>query len=117
LIIKNTSIGSIGLGIMGGAFARHLLSDGFAVTGFDIDAGRRAALKKLGGTAAASIAAVGGRCAVLITSLPSIAAVNAAFFGKGGIVGANAVVTRSVPPGEHVGGIPARPLARRIDET
>ena len=71
---------------MGGAFARHLLSDGFRVTGFDIDPKRRAALKKLGGTAAASIAAVSGRCPVLVTSLPSIAAVNAAFFGKGGIV-------------------------------
>lgn len=70
---------------MGGAFARHLLSDGFSVTGFDIDAKRRAALKKLGGTPAASAAAVSGACPVLVTSLPSIAAVNAAFFGRDGI--------------------------------
>ena len=71
---------------MGGAFARHLLSGGFAVAGFDIDAKRRAALKKLGGTPAATAAAVSGRCPILVTSLPSIAAVNAAFFAKGGIV-------------------------------
>lgn len=83
---KGVNIGSIGLGIMGGAFARHLLSDGFAVTGFDIDPKRRGALKKLGGTAATSIAAVSARCNILVTSLPSIAAVNAAYFGKGGIV-------------------------------
>jgi putative dehydrogenase len=70
---------------MGGAFARHLLSDGFSVTGFDIDAKRRAALKKLGGTPAATAAAVAGACPVLVTSLPSIAAVQAAFFGKDGI--------------------------------
>lgn len=70
---------------MGGAFARHLLSDGFAVTGFDIDPKRRAALKKLGGTPAASAAAVSGACPILVTSLPSIAAVNAAFIGPGGI--------------------------------
>lgn len=70
---------------MGGAFARHLLSDGFRVTGFDIDAKRRSALKKLGGTPAATAAAVAGACPVLVTSLPSIAAVNAAFFGKDGI--------------------------------
>jgi putative dehydrogenase len=80
------AIGSIGLGIMGGAFARHLLSDGFAVTGFDIAAKPRVALKKLGGTPATSISAVCGQCTILVTSLPSIAAVNAAFFGKGGIV-------------------------------
>jgi len=73
---------------MGGAFARHLLASGFAVTGFDIDAGRRAALKKLGGKPAASAAAVSSSCPVLVTSLPSIAAVNAAFFGKGGIAAA-----------------------------
>jgi putative dehydrogenase len=70
---------------MGGAFARHLLSDGFSVTGFDIDAKRRAALRKLGGTPAATAAAVAGACPVLVTSLPSIAAVQAAFFGKDGI--------------------------------
>jgi L-threonate 2-dehydrogenase len=70
---------------MGGAFARHLLSEGFAVTGFDIDSGRRAALRKIGGTPAASAAAVYAKCPVLVTSLPSIAAVNAAFFGKDGI--------------------------------
>jgi len=72
---------------MGGAFARHLLSEGFAVTGFDIDPKRRAALKKLGGLPAASIASVCAQGTILVTSLPSIAAVNAAFFGKDGIVG------------------------------
>lgn len=71
---------------MGGAFARHLLADGFAVTGFDIAAKPRAALKKLGGSPSASIAAVCGQCATLVTSLPSIAAINAAFFARGGIV-------------------------------
>lgn len=70
---------------MGGAFARHLLTEGFAVMGYDIDARRRAALRKIGGTPAATAAAVGGGCGVLVTSLPSISAVNAAFFGKGGI--------------------------------
>jgi len=84
--IKQPVVGSIGLGIMGGAFARHLLSEGFNVTGFDIDPKRRAALKKLGGKPAATAAAVSGACPVLVTSLPSLAAVDAAFFSKGGIV-------------------------------
>jgi len=79
-------VGSIGLGIMGGAFARHLLSEGFSVTGFDIDPKRRAALKKLGGKPVATAAAVSAACPILVTSLPSLAAVDAAFFGKGGIV-------------------------------
>lgn len=70
---------------MGGAFARHLLSDGFAVTGFDIDGRRRAVLKQLGGHPLTSVAAVSRRCNILVTSLPSIAAINSAFFGKGGI--------------------------------
>jgi putative dehydrogenase len=86
IIKQKEQIGSIGLGIMGGAFARHLLSDGFSVAGFDIDAKRRTALKKLGGIPAATAADVSGLCNILVTSLPSIAAVNAAFFSKGGIV-------------------------------
>lgn len=101
-IKKHPQIGSIGLGIMGGAFARHLLLDGFAVTGFDIDARRRTALKKLGGTPAATAASVSDQCTILVTSLPSIAAVNAAFFGKGGIVdsakrGAVVIETSTLP--------------------
>lgn len=71
---------------MGGAFARHLLAGGFAVTGFDIATQPRAALKKLGGTPAASVATVCSGCTILVTSLPSLSAVNAAYFSKGGIV-------------------------------
>lgn len=79
-------VGQVGLGIMGGAFAKHLRAAGFAVVGFDPDASRRAALRRLGGTAERSIAAVTARAKVLITSLPSVAAVEAAFFGENGIL-------------------------------
>jgi 3-hydroxyisobutyrate dehydrogenase-like beta-hydroxyacid dehydrogenase len=80
------SVGQIGLGIMGGAFARHLLAAGFTVVGFDVDRKRRGELARRGGVAAASCAAVAARCRILITSLPSIAACEAAFFGEEGIV-------------------------------
>ncbi len=78
-------IGHIGLGIMGGAFARHLLDAGFEVSGFDLDASRRAELKRRGGKPAATIAAVARQNDVLITSLPSVKACEAVFFGKGGL--------------------------------
>jgi 3-hydroxyisobutyrate dehydrogenase-like beta-hydroxyacid dehydrogenase len=70
---------------MGGAFAGHLLAAGFPVTGYDLDTRRRDELKRKGGKPAASIAAVAGKHSVLITSLPSVNACEAVFFGKGGI--------------------------------
>lgn len=70
---------------MGGAFAGHLLAAGFTVTGYDLDTRRRDELKRKGGKPAASIAAVAGKHSVLITSLPSVKACEAVFFGKGGI--------------------------------
>ena len=51
-------IGLIALGTMGGAFARHLLAAGYAVSGYDIDRKRREALKRRDGRPAASIAEV-----------------------------------------------------------
>ena len=78
-------VGIIGLGIMGGAFAKHLRAARFNVAGYDIAAARRAALRKLGGITPASAAAVAATARILITSLPSLPAFEAALFGKHGI--------------------------------
>ena len=79
------TVGVVGLGIMGGAFAKHLSAAGFKVTGFDIAPAAIKALKKLGGVAASSAAEVAASQKIIITSLPSYAAFEAALFGKDGI--------------------------------
>ena len=79
-------VGQVGLGIMGGSFAKHLLAAKFGVIGFDPDKKARATFAARGGDPAASGADVAGKCNVIITSLPSIKACEAAFFGKDGIV-------------------------------
>lgn len=78
-------MGVVGLGIMGGAFAKHLRAARFSVLGYDVAAARRAALRKLGGVAVASSAEVAAATRILITSLPSLAAFETALFGKTGV--------------------------------
>ena len=80
------TVGQVGLGIMGGAFSKHLRAAGFDVTGYDPDPTRTRALKKLGGAPVKSVAAVTRRARVVITSLPSVPAVESVFFGAGGLV-------------------------------
>ncbi len=82
---KPLMVGQVGLGIMGGSFAKHLLAAKFDVIGFDPDKKARAAHSARGGDCAASGAEVARQCNVLITSLPSIKACEDAFFGKEGI--------------------------------
>ena len=82
---KMRMIGQVGLGIMGGAFSKHLLAAKFGVIGFDPDKKARAAHLARSGDIAGSGAEVARQCKVLITSLPSIKACEAAFFGKDGI--------------------------------
>jgi 3-hydroxyisobutyrate dehydrogenase-like beta-hydroxyacid dehydrogenase len=99
---RSAAVGQIGLGIMGGSFAKHLRAAAFEVSGFDPDASRAAELEHLGGVAERSVAAVARRCSVVITSLPSIAAVQDAFFGKGGVLeslrGGSIVIETSTLP-------------------
>jgi len=70
-----TTVGIVGLGIMGGAIARNLLAAGFAVRGYDIDAPRFAALRP-GGVAARSAGEAAQGTDVVLTSLPSIKALD-----------------------------------------
>jgi len=79
------TIGQIGLGIMGGAFARHLLAAGYQVIGYDVAPAAVKAFARAGGRAAISCAEVAARAPVVITSLPSPAAMEEAYFGRQGI--------------------------------
>jgi 3-hydroxyisobutyrate dehydrogenase-like beta-hydroxyacid dehydrogenase len=79
------TVGQVGLGIMGGAFARHLLAAGFHVVGFDPSPKAARTLARMGGEAVGSAAEVAARTRVIVTSLPSPAAMEAAYLGKAGI--------------------------------
>jgi 3-hydroxyisobutyrate dehydrogenase/glyoxylate/succinic semialdehyde reductase len=69
------TVGIIGLGIMGGAIARNLIERGWHVIGFDIDAARRNELRQLGGTVAPDVSQLTCDAPVIMTSLPTPAAV------------------------------------------
>ena len=69
------TVGIVGLGIMGGAIARNLLERGWRVIGYDIDAARRAELAQAGVTIAGDVGQVARDAPIIMTSLPSPAAV------------------------------------------
>ena len=68
------TVGIVGLGIMGGAFARNLVADGWRVVGYDIDPARRRALARAGVAMAADTGELAGAVRTLIVSLPNPAA-------------------------------------------
>src|SRR5438552_7876039 len=65
------TVGIIGLGIMGGAFAQNLAAAGWRVIGYDLDPKRGRALAKEGAEIAEGATAVAAEAATIITSLPS----------------------------------------------
>lgn len=67
-------VGVVGLGIMGGAMARHLLAAGRPVVGFDVADAPANAFTEAGGSALDGVAAVAGAADVVILSLPSVPA-------------------------------------------
>jgi putative dehydrogenase len=69
------TVGMVGLGIMGSAISRNLAERGWRVIGFDTDAARRNEAAKAGVIVAADAAQVARDAPVILTSLPSPAAV------------------------------------------
>jgi 3-hydroxyisobutyrate dehydrogenase len=86
------SVGIVGIGIMGGAMMRNLLKDGFHVVGYDIAQAACARLAEAGGEPVASAREVAERASVVITSLPSAAALAATADGIAAAASADQVV-------------------------
>jgi putative dehydrogenase len=71
------AVGVVGLGIMGGAFAKNLVAAGWRVVGYDIDPVRCRAAARHGVSIAGSVAALAAEVPVIITSLPKPQALDA----------------------------------------
>jgi putative dehydrogenase len=80
--------GVIGLGIMGGAFARHLQAAGVRTSGYDLLSANVDALSAQGGHGCSSARAVAAEADIVITSLPHSGALESALFGEQGLAGA-----------------------------
>ena len=64
------TVGVIGLGIMGGAFAKNLVEAGWRVIGYDISAAKRREAKRAGVELANDAVAVAAAAPIILTSLP-----------------------------------------------
>jgi 3-hydroxyisobutyrate dehydrogenase-like beta-hydroxyacid dehydrogenase len=71
------NVGIVGLGIMGGAFARNLVAAGWRVVGYDVDAARRRAMARAGVEIAQDAKTLAAEVRTIITSLPKPAALDA----------------------------------------
>ena len=69
------TVGIVGLGIMGGAIARNLIERGWHVVGFDTDPAKCAELAAAGVAIVESVALVARSAPIIMTSLPTPAAV------------------------------------------
>jgi 3-hydroxyisobutyrate dehydrogenase-like beta-hydroxyacid dehydrogenase len=83
-----STIGLVGLGLLGHAVATRLLAAGHDVVGFDVVGARGDALAELGGTPLASVAAVAQAAEGVCTLLPSLGAVESVIAGADGLVAA-----------------------------
>ena len=81
-----STVGILGLGIMGSAISANLRKAGFHVVGFDISAERLGAFSNAGGEAASSPRQVAEKAGIIISLLPSVQALDEVVSGPDGIV-------------------------------
>ena len=82
------TVGVVGLGIMGGAFAQHLATAGVRTLGYDLVQTHMDALTAQGGESCPSARGVAAEADLVITSLPHSEALEDVLFGRDGIVAA-----------------------------
>ncbi len=73
---------------MGGAFARHLVAAGIRTSGYDLLSANLDAFSAHGGQICSSARELAAEADIVITSLPSIAALEDAMFGDAGVAAA-----------------------------
>ena len=83
--MKN-GVGMLGLGIMGSAMSANLIGAGFKVVGFDVSAERLEAFALAGGTPARSAREVAEQSDIVISVLPSVAALDESVAGAHGML-------------------------------
>ena len=76
-------VGFIGLGVLGSAIVPHLVAEGFAVTGCDLDAAR---VDALGIARAETPRATAAACETVFLCLPTVEALHAVVSGADGLV-------------------------------
>jgi 3-hydroxyisobutyrate dehydrogenase-like beta-hydroxyacid dehydrogenase len=109
---ERPAVGLIGLGLMGSALADRLLGAGQPVIGWDVDAGRRTALRERGGDVARDAQDVFSRCRRVLLSLPSHREVGDVV-GTGGITLGRGLTIIDTTTGDPAS---AEALARTLSE-
>jgi 3-hydroxyisobutyrate dehydrogenase len=109
------SVGYVGVGFMGGSMVERLISLGYCVQAFDVDAARLAAAHRAGARPVVSPAAAARGADLVLLNLPSTQAVETAVFGTTGLATAlqppQLVVDFSTIPAAE-----CRDFARRLHE-
>jgi 2-hydroxy-3-oxopropionate reductase len=83
---KNSSLGFIGVGVMGHPIGKHLLSKGHDLLVYDISEAAVAAMVKEGAVAAQSVLDVANKVDIIFTSLPAPSVFTEVMVGPDGII-------------------------------
>ena len=83
-----TTVGIVGVGLLGHAVASRLRAAGHDVVGYDVAPACLERLAAIGGTPAKSVADVASAADLVCTLLPSLSSVEDVFLGAGGLVAA-----------------------------
>lgn len=116
----SNDVGLVGIGLIGSALARRLIDAGLSVVGYDVDAGKRAALETSGGKSVGSLAELGAAADRILLAVFDTKQVEEVLEGEGGLFSAvgdprqKLVVSTSTCDPERIAALGERLEARGI---